>query len=61
MPLVIIVGCPCAGKTALALRDLFSHRTAKNCVIINEEGLGISERNGYKGDYLVVFHSKVFV
>ena len=59
MPLVIIVGCPCAGKTALALRESSVLQTAMNCVVIDEEGLGISKQNKYKGDYLVDLNSTV--
>ena len=54
MPLVIIVGFPCTGKTVLSsqLRTYLAERMQKNCIVINEEGLGISKRNGYKGDRL---------
>ena len=56
MQLVTIIGCPCKGKEALSS----VLRTAKNCVVIDEEGLGISKQNKYKGDYLVDLNSTVW-
>ena len=49
MPLVILSGYPCSGKSLFALQ-LSEYLTSQgqNAVIVNEESLGISKAEGYK-------------
>ena len=44
MPLIVMVGIPCSGKTtrALQLKDYFEN-TGKEVQIVNEEFLGLSK------------------
>ena len=50
MPLIVMVGIPCAGKTTRArqLKQYFEQAHSKEVQIINEEFLGLS-----KEEYLV--------
>ena len=50
MPLVTIIGGSCQGKEALSS----VLQTAMNCVVIDEEGFGISKQNKHKGDYFIL-------
>lgn len=52
MPLIMLTGFPCAGKTkrALELAEYFKANVpaAKNVIVINDENLNINKENGYK-------------
>ena len=53
MPLVIITGYPCCGKTSFAI-ELVSYIKEKGgdditCILVNEESIGINKIDGYKG------------
>jgi len=53
MPLIIITGKPCTGKTCFA-ESLVAHlkETGKtNVELINEESLNISKKDGYKSSF----------
>uniref|UniRef100_A0A7S4GJJ3 Protein KTI12 homolog n=1 Tax=Eutreptiella gymnastica TaxID=73025 RepID=A0A7S4GJJ3_9EUGL len=52
MPLVLVCGIPCSGKTtrARALKAEFE-ALGKSVVLVNEESLGIDKVSGYKGAY----------
>lgn len=50
MPLILITGYPCSGKTtrALELKSYFEEYQ-KDVVLINEENLSINKIDAYKG------------
>lgn len=56
MPLVVLCGIPCSGKTrqALLLEDHLT-RAGKKVHLVNEEALYISKAEGYKGRETQVF------
>ncbi len=49
MPLVMIAGRPCTGKSTFAavLRDFLISKGCQKVVLVNEESLKISKRDGY--------------
>lgn len=49
MPLIVLSGPPCSGKTTRA-KELYEHFTnlGKKVIIINEESLLINKNEGYK-------------
>lgn len=52
MPLVIVCGHPCSGKSAYSLdlaRYLGEVRSGSAVVVINDESLGVDKRAGYAG------------
>jgi hypothetical protein len=60
MPLVVICGIPCSGKTARAL-ELAKHFTdsGKKVQLINEESLHITKADGYKGTLRIALPSSL--
>ena len=50
MPLIIMVGVPCAGKTtrAKAIQSYLQEDCKMNVELLNEETLGISKSEYYK-------------
>lgn len=50
MPLIVIVGGPCSGKTTIAtkLKDFLEKEKAKKVIHINEEALGVNKLEFYK-------------
>ena len=53
MPLVIVAGKPCTGKTNVAnsLVEFLKQNGAKNVELVNEEYLNISKADGYKSSF----------
>lgn len=49
MPLVVITGRPCTGKTTVA-KKLKAYLEAQGCTVnvVNEEALGVPHRTGYR-------------
>lgn len=53
MPLILITGFPCSGKTTRAneIKEYFEKNHNSNVVLINEEVLSIKKDEAYKGFY----------
>lgn len=53
MPLIIITGKPCTGKTTFAQRlvDHLKQTTNSSVELVNEESLNISKKEGYKNSF----------
>ena len=53
MPLIILTGMPCVGKTAFAheLAASLSSRVSQPVLIINEENLGIIKSEAYANEF----------
>ena len=48
MPLIVIVGLPCSGKTAVSeVLCSFLRSKGKEVELVNEESVGISKQDGY--------------
>jgi protein KTI12 len=53
MPLILIAGNPCTGKTTFAnqLLEFLRSKNLTNIELINEESLKISKKDGYKSSF----------
>lgn len=56
MPLVLMCGYPCSGKTRRAqeLKDYFTENTDRQVFIVGDEGLGVDRNSVYAGEKLLL-------